>query len=67
MKTGLVFGGQVKVKNELPDFMLTDLDYICASSFGNEENLKVADATGYNDNGVRTFALGGSTKPVTMK
>jgi len=57
----------LKMENEPPNFVLTDLSYIFALPFGNQEVLKVAHAAGDDGNGIRAFAFGGGTKLITMK
>ena len=57
----------LKMENEPPNFVLTDLSYIFALPFGNQEALKVAHAAGDDGDGTRAFTFGGSTKLITMK
>jgi hypothetical protein len=58
----------LKVENEGPDFMLTDLGHICAlSSRRNEQVLKITQAVGDYSRGGWAFPLGGRAKLVTMK
>jgi len=57
----------LKMENKGPDFMLTDLSYICTLSFGNEKVLKVTHTADDNSCSIWAFAFSGSAKLVTMK
>jgi len=57
----------LKMENELPNFALTDLSYIFALPFGNQEVLKVPHTAGDDGNGIRAFAFSDGAKLITMR
>ena len=57
----------LQIENELPDLMLTDLSYICASPLGGNKILKVTHAVADDSYGVWDFPLSYSAKLAAMK
>jgi hypothetical protein len=52
----------LKMENEGPDFMLTDLRYIFVSPLSREKVEKVVHAVGDDSDGIRAFAFGSGTE-----
>jgi len=57
----------LKVENERPDFMLTDLSYVCADSSRDEEVFKIPYTADDYVNGIGALPFGSSTELVTIK